>query len=539
MGRTGMSRTGMGWALLAPLLLAPPLPGPGVAQAKPFECPRLGGAFVFGREIGAETLDLTAPAMAATRAVVMNIHESLMTRDEANRPIPDLAETVAESPDRLTYAFRLRSGVVFHNGKPMTAADVAASFDRYARVSESRDALEGVAGWEAPDPLTFLIRMRAPRPAFLDILSSFAVPVVVVPAEDRDVPAGGLNHPIGTGPFRVTGFTPGGPVVLARHDRHRPNPAFEERTGFGGRKLACLDAVTFRTVPDGNARAAALRAGELDAADDLPARVLPALAKDPAVVLLPVRHWWLAIALPNTSAPPTDGLAFRRAVQAALDMDEILEAASDGHYSLNVGFQYPDQAAHSDAGRETYNLRDPALARRLLVEAGYGGEPVVLLTDKEATPVYNAALAAQQQLQAVGINARLKVVDRATAERMADVSDDGWNLFFTRWGLQPALGPLATMRRFVGPNAAHRSPHDPGDGPGGDPDLLAAWAAMNAAPEERDRHAAFGRMQAIALERVYAIPFGGLARIQGTRAAVRGFAPFRVPRLSNVWIAGP
>ena len=67
---------------------------------------------------------------------------------------------------------------------------------------------------------------------------------------------------------------------------------------------------------------------------------------------------------------------FRKAVQAALDMDEIMDAASDGNYKLNVGFQYPNQADYSDAGKETYNLHDPALAKKYLAESGYKGEPV-------------------------------------------------------------------------------------------------------------------------------------------------------------------
>ena len=106
---------------------------------------------------------------------------------------------------------------------------------------------------------------------------------------------------------------------------------------------------------------------------------------------------------------------FRKAVQAALDMDEIMDAASDGNYRLNVGFQYPNQADYTDAGKETYNIKDPALAKKYLAQSGYKGEPVILLTDKDYPPMYNSALVMQQQLQAVGINAQLKVVDWPTS----------------------------------------------------------------------------------------------------------------------------
>ena len=68
-----------------------------------------------------------------------------MTRDENNNPILELAESMAESPDHLTYTFKLRQGVKFHNGKPMTSADVLASFDRYAKVGIDRGMLDNVA----------------------------------------------------------------------------------------------------------------------------------------------------------------------------------------------------------------------------------------------------------------------------------------------------------------------------------------------------------------------------------------------------------
>ena len=62
-------------------------------------------------------------------------------------------------------------------------------------------------------------------------------------------------------------------------------------------------------------------------------------------------NWWIQIAVPNVQKPPTDNLYFRQAVQAALNMDEIMDAASDGNYKLNVGFQYPGRPGYTDAGK--------------------------------------------------------------------------------------------------------------------------------------------------------------------------------------------
>ena len=100
----------------------------------------------------------------------------------------------------MTYTFKLRQGVHFQNGKPMTSADVAASFDRYAKVGLERSMLANVDHWEATDPDTFVIHMKKAQPTFRTLLSPFSVPIVIIPSEDKDAPAMQLNKVVGTGP---------------------------------------------------------------------------------------------------------------------------------------------------------------------------------------------------------------------------------------------------------------------------------------------------------------------------------------------------
>src|SRR3954452_21425722 len=168
-----MNRVSFGVLAIAALSL-------GTARAEPFKCPHVGGNFVFGQEANINTLDQMTSATISTRNIAMNIYESLMTRDENNHPILELAESMTESPDHLTYTFKLRQGVHFHNGKPMSSADVVASFDRYAKVGNQRSTLANVDRWEAPDPQTFVMTMKKVQPTFIDALSSFSVPIVII-----------------------------------------------------------------------------------------------------------------------------------------------------------------------------------------------------------------------------------------------------------------------------------------------------------------------------------------------------------------------
>jgi peptide/nickel transport system substrate-binding protein len=503
------------------------LAGPGLAAQ--FKCPHVGGDFVFGQEANVNSLDQPASSTISTRNIAMNIFETLMTRDENNNPITDLAESYTESPDRLTYTFKLRQGVTFQNGKPMTSADVVASFDRYNKIGLERGMFVNVTGWDAPDASTFVIHMKQPQPTFIELLSSFSVPVIIIPSELADAPAMQLKI-VGTGPWELVDFVPGSHVKLKRYAGYTPNTKYEDRTGFGGYKQACFDTVTFRIVTEPGARVAGLQTGELQGVEDLPTKSLPELKKDKAITVVPLPNWWIQIALPNISAPPTDNLMFRKAVQAALDMDEIMDAATDGNYKLNVGFQYPNQPSYTDAGKETYNLKNPKLAKEYLAKSGYKGEPLVLLTNKDYASMYNAALVMAEQLKAVGIKAELKVLDWPSSVNMMQKTTKDWNFFFTGYGTQPALGALATMVFFTPPNANYKP--EPGKD---DADLMAAFRDMNDLPDPKARQAAFARMQTVILDKVLAVPFGSLTKVQGVRANVDGYKPFRIPRMSNVW----
>ncbi len=520
------SRLGLTGAALALL-------GASQAMSEPFKCPQVGGEFTFAQDVNVNSLDPMASSTISTRNVAMNIFEALLTRSDKNLPIPDLAESFGEAPDGLSYTFKLRQGVTFHNGKAMTSADVLASFQRYTRVGVERIMLENVDRFEAPDAATFVIHMKRKQPTFIEQISSFNAPIIIVPAENADAAAMQLKT-VGTGPWELVDFVPGSHAKLKRFEAYAPNTAFENRSGFGGYKQACFDTVVFRIVTEPGARVAGLVTGEFQGVEDVPALSAADLKGNGDITLLSLENWWIQNINSNLSASPTDNLAFRKAVQAALDMDEIMDAATDGNYRLNIGFQYPNQPSYTEAGKETYNIKDPARAKEYLKEAGYNNEPVILLTNKDYSSDYNAALVVSEQLKAVGINTQLQVVDFPTSVKTWQ-QPEGWNFFFSGFGTPPSLGPLAVIRFMTGGVNASYRPKDGKD----DPDLLAAWNDMNVLPTPEERQAAYERAQRIVLERAYNIPFGTMTKVQAVRSNVKGFEPFRIPRMSNVWFDQP
>ncbi|MGH7071075.1 MAG: ABC transporter substrate-binding protein [Acetobacteraceae bacterium] len=500
------------------------------AGAAPFKCPTTGGNFMFGQAANVNSLDQMASDTISTRNIAMNIYEALMTRSESDQPILQLAQSVARSPDGMTYTFQLRQGVHFQNGQLMTSKDVVASFNRYAKVGLERGLLTDVQSWDAAAPFTFVVHMKKPEPTFLEQLSSFSAPLVIIPASQEHVPALQLK-PIGTGPYELEQSVPGSYVKLKRFSGYSPDTRYDNETGLGGYKVACFDTVTFRIVTEPGARVAGLRTGELQGVEDVPAKSVPGLEKDKNITIMPLHNWWIQIAEPNTANAPTDNLWFRKAVQAGLDMKAIMQAASDGFYRLNVGFQYPSQGAdYSDAGKSTYNINNPKLAKEYLAKAGYHGEPVILLTDHDYPQMYNSAIVMQSQLQALGINAKLHVTDWPTSVQIANTQTSGWNFFFTGWGTEPALGPLAIGEYFGRPAPVYFPPKGHPD-----PELVKLWNEMNTVPTAAERHKVFAKLQKYALDQVYALPFGSLTLIQAVRSDVKGFVPFRIPRMYNVW----
>ena len=135
--------------------------------------------------------------------------------------------------------------------------------------------------------------------------------------------------------------------------------------------------------------------------------------------------------------------------------------------------------------------------------------------------MYNASVVMAEQL---------KVVDWPTAVAMRQKADSGWNYFYTGWGTEPSLGPIPTMQVLVPPNPVYcRSPGST------DRDLVADFKDMNMLPTAEGRQDALARMQKRTLDQAYVVPFGSITMVEAVRSNVKGFKPFRIPRVSNVW----
>ena len=500
----------------------------GTALAQASQCGRKGGDLVFALEARVPGLDQHASNSSATRNVAMNVFETLVTRDENMNPVLELAESMDQSADGLTYTFKLRQGITFHNGKAMTSADVAASFQRYSKIGVDRSILEPVEKWETPDANTFVLKLKEARPTFIEQLSAFTVPVVIIPAENVDAPAQQLPI-VGTGPFQLEEFKPDSQVKLKKYAGYKPDTRHTTISGFGGNKEACVDTVTFRMMTEPAARTAALEVGEIQGVEDVPVASQKRLAGNKDIKLSRLELFTMNVAYPNASFPPTDNPKVRQAILAAMDFEEIMDAASDGQYKLNKGFQFPGMNYYSEAGAENLNQKNKDKAKKLLAEAGYKGEKVTLLTNREFPYMYNTSLVMAEQLKAAGINAELLVLDWPAALQKSIKDTEGWNFFYTGWITVIALGGPQTMRQMAAPSNVWKPKE-------ADAEFQAAFQVLAGGKTLDERKAAFAKAQARALDQVMAIPFGAMPKTQAVRANVEGFKAYYIPRMSGVWL---
>jgi len=342
----------------------------------------------------------TAPPQITPFGMLYAIHDALV------RPLPgqkmgaSLAESWRESPDGRMYEFKLRSGLKFHNGDPVTADDVKFSYERY-RGTAFREFQARVQQVDVVDPLTVRFRLKEPWPDFMTNYGTTASAAgIVVPKKyvTQVGDEGFRKHPIGAGPYRFVSHTPGVDVVLEAYPGYWRHAPYVKR-------------LVMKSVPEGTTRAAMLRSGEADIAYALDGPDAESVKRDPRLQIVPSRHAsinWLEFAEQWDPKSPWSDKRLRLAVNYALDRKAINEAACLG-FCPPAGVIVP--RVMDFALQVEPPPYDPARARQLLAEAGYpngldAGELVPI------PPFFTTGEAVVNYLNAVGIRVKMRTLER-------------------------------------------------------------------------------------------------------------------------------
>lgn len=358
-----------------------------------------------------------------TDAVLHHVVEGLVAYRQNLEVAPMLAEHVEVSPDFRTYSFRLREKLRFHNGAPVTSAEVKWSWERMldpATGMRCRSWYDGSANTgfgakivriETPDRLTAVFTLDKPNSVFLDQLASLqCITAILHPASvDKN---GNWIGPIGTGPFRIREWRRGEFVDLERFDGY--NPRQEPSDGYAGARIALAPRVRFVIIPEAAVGVSAVRAGDIDILPRTPAYVTAHLdlKRDGMQTSESEQLAWHTLLI-QTQNPLFRDVRIRRAIAMALDPRQIAKIATLSDIPANpsaIPLLSPFHTKHQDK----WWPYDPSEARRLLSQAGYRGQPVLIQTNRKTPFAFDNAVAIQAMLISVGIDARLDVLDWAT-----------------------------------------------------------------------------------------------------------------------------
>ncbi|SMC39855.1 ABC transporter substrate-binding protein [Primorskyibacter flagellatus] len=485
-----------------------------------------GGELVLAQSANPPSLDAMTSSSETARNINMNIYEPLVAIDENVNPIPMLAKSIEPSEDLLTYVFPLRQGVLFHNGKEMTAEDVKASLERYREVGATRGMLDKVKEIEITGDYEVTFHMSEATPTFIEGFSSPRAPAVIIPAEEAAKPANEIEI-IGTGPFKFVEFVPDDHVTLEKFADYVPNEDFDGPTGFGGKKTAYLDSAVYRIIPEAGARIAALEAGEVQWADQIPVPAAKRMSADENLNVYEARQWAFMTFIMNWNLPPTDDVNFRRAVLYAIEPEEVMAIATEGFYDLNHGWQYPGRTYNAgDIGKEIYESAHIDKAKEFLAMSDYDGEEFLILTDPNYAEHSRAAVVLAEQLKPIGINAVVKQLDWATVLKIR-LTDEGWNGWTLMQGLEPFLGPYGIAAKMRGDQTHMRGTADV---------FEESYNRLITGKTVEDRQKAFAEIQTAIYDLVPQIKIGDVGRMQAGSARLKGFKPFRAPRLNDIWL---
>ncbi|MEO9329198.1 ABC transporter substrate-binding protein [Gordonia aurantiaca] len=347
-----------------------------------------------------DQLDPQKSSSYFTFEVLENVFDTLVEPDEKLEMRPALAESWEVSPDARHWTFTLRPGVTFHNGDPLTAADVEYSFRRIIDEELSNAwKLQAVESVTALDDRRVRFIVAEPTPNLLTNIGGFKGLAIV---NRRNVESGEIaRRPVGTGPFSFTSRSPGAHIDLTANPDH-----------WGGRPA--IDGVRYSFISQGTTAASALRSGEIDWTDAVPAQQLSILSRDDELVVGTVvsnDYWYLTM---NYEAKPFDDPRVRQAIAHAVDRDSIAQVVGYGTSTPNQLAIPPTSPWYARYDRYTAGPSpDGALerARQLLRDAGIRTIPMRLMVTTEYPETVTAAQVVASNLERIGIAVEIEQLD--------------------------------------------------------------------------------------------------------------------------------
>ena len=380
------------------------------------------------------------------------IYDTLFAMDAKGEIRPQMVDKVEISPDKLTYTFTLRDGLLWHDGTPVTAEDCVASIKRWsAKDSMGQKMMSFVKDIQVANTKTFRIVLKEQTGLVLSALGkpSSNVPFMMPKRVADTDPNTQISDFTGSGPFvfKRDEWKPGDKAVYAKFAQYKPRS--EAPSGLAGGKVAKVDRVEWRAIADHQTAINALLAGEVDYIESPPHDLYPVLKKDAGVRLTNLNPLGNQYTFRfNTLSKPFDSTKVRQAVLYSLNQEDFLKAViGDPAYYKVCRSLFPcGTPLESTKGMEGLLDSNFEKSKALLKEAGYDGTPIVLMHSTDLAVLANLAPVAKSLMEKGGFKVDMQSMDWQTLVARRAKKDPpaqgGWHAFLTSWVAADILNPV-------------------------------------------------------------------------------------------------
>jgi peptide/nickel transport system substrate-binding protein len=386
-----------------------------------------------------------------TRNFGFMVFDQLFAMDANFQPQPMMIDTYNVSEDRLTYEMKLRSGLKWHDGTPVTSKDAVQSIKRWMTTDQAGKAIAKLLkSIETTDDLTFRIALKEPYGLLIESFGKFgAKPLYIMPARLAATPATEpVKEVVGSGPFKFVAkeWVPGSKVVFEKNPDYVPRS--EPPSNFAGAKVVNVDRVEWVSIPDEQSKANALLQNEVHIVETPAADLLPILNQSPDVkVEIFDQIGDAGLLRLNWLHPPFNDVRARRAMHWIVNQADILQAIVGSEKSLGLvcgAVMLCKTPFENQTGAEALLSNEPAAARyekakALLKEAGYKGEKLILLEPSDNFALHSAATVLAAAMRKAGMNVDMVGMDSGSIQtrqnNKAAPDKGGWNVTVRSGGI--------------------------------------------------------------------------------------------------------
>lgn len=351
------------------------------------------------------TLDPAAHGDRSSQTVIRNITDGLMQSVPDGTYALDIAESIKEI-DPITYEIKIKKGIRFHNGDPLTVDDVIFSCERFLKSAQRKVLMGPVDSIDKVDDYTIIYRLKQPnvvqnrRWYHLEMMPKKYIEKVGIDEFAK--------RPIGVGPFKYVEGDVKTFIVLERN-----NDYYGGSATIPGKvdRIPALDRVIFHSISEPATRVAALLTGEIDITQYIPIDMVELLKKNPNIKISNAPGTVMVLLALNVTKPPFDDVRVRRAIAYAINYKQLVDAQFKGYASILRGLPFREPLKNSMSYGKYDNLKgfeySPENAKALVKEVG---KDINMVIDSYSDYV-EPAQAIAQMLNEVGINASVRSWD--------------------------------------------------------------------------------------------------------------------------------